>query len=193
MRWILGIDEVGRGPLAGPVGVGIFAVPEGYDMQLLEGVRDSKKLSEAQREKWYSTLTSLPDVKFAVSMASAGHIDRHGIQHAIKSALAHALEKVALDPTMCTVLLDGGLKAPDVYGTQTTIIRGDSSEPCISASSIVAKVTRDRYMIAQADTFPLYGFETHKGYGTEAHRTALRTYGPCALHRATFCKNILRT
>jgi ribonuclease HII len=186
MHWTIGIDEAGRGPLAGPVAVGVCAVPDGFDLNLLAGIRDSKKLSEKQREVWYGTLSTLPEARFAVSMVSAGHIDRHGIQHAIRSALSHALEKLELDPQACTILLDGGLRAPEQYTNQTTIIRGDTSEPTIATAAILAKVTRDRYMVEQAKEYPVYGLELHKGYGTALHMSAIAQHGLCALHRRTF-------
>jgi ribonuclease HII len=190
MRWLIGIDEAGRGPLAGPVAVGVCVAPDGFDLTPLAGIRDSKKLSEKQREGWYGTLTTLPDIRYAVSMVSAGHIDRHGIQHAIRTTLSHALARLALDPRECTVLLDGGLRAPNEYADQTTIVRGDATEPLISAAAILAKVTRDRYMVGQADIYPAYGFEVHKGYGTAKHREAIRVHGVSPLHRSTFCRNI---
>lgn len=187
MRWTIGIDEAGRGPLAGPVAVGVFAVPDDFNLNLLAGIRDSKKLSEKQREAWYATLMPLPTARHRVSMVSAGHIDRHGIQHAIRSALGHALEKLELDSRECIVLLDGGLRAPEQYTNQTTIIRGDNSEPTIAAAAILAKVTRDHYMVERANEYPAYGFDLHKGYGTALHMSAIKQYGLCALHRRTFC------
>jgi len=101
--------------------------------------------------------------------------------------MKQALTQLALDPTECTILLDGGLKAPEHYTSQTTIIKGDATEPVISAAAMLAKVTRDRYMIEQAKKFPQYSFEQHKGYGTQAHREAIATHGLSKLHRASFC------
>jgi ribonuclease HII len=190
--WLIGVDEAGRGPLAGPVAVGIFAIPSFSNTEVFLGVCDSKKLSPKQRAMHYQTLTKHPHTKFAVSMVSASHIDEHGIQNAIRFALSKSLTKLSLDPELCTVLLDGGLTAPTEYRNQQTIIKGDATELCISSASILAKVTRDRHMLEQARRFPAYGFEAHKGYGTRAHCIAIQTYGLSPIHRVTFCRNIIR-
>ncbi len=187
MRWLIGIDEAGRGPLAGPVAVGAFAVSVTYNTDILSGIRDSKTLSERQREAWAGTLATLADARRAVSLVGAPLIDRHGIVWAVRTALARSLSKLSLDPVACTVLLDGGLRAPAAYTDQTTIVRGDASEPVISAAAILAKVARDRHMVQLAARYPAYGFDVHKGYGTVAHRVAIETFGLCAVHRRSFC------
>ncbi len=187
MVWRIGIDEAGRGPLAGPVAVGVFAVPDSFDYAELEGIRDSKVLNEQQREAWYQKLTVLPLARHAVRMVGAPHIDKYGITSAIRIALTDALNVLELDATQCEVLLDGGLHAPKEYIHQHTIIRGDATERCISSAAILAKVTRDYYMIKQDALYPMYGFAGHKGYGTRQHRDALREYGLCRLHRKSFC------
>jgi ribonuclease HII len=183
--WNVGIDEAGRGPLAGPVAVGAFAVDEAFDASVLVGIRDSKVLTLAKRESWYAILTNTPHARWAVALTDASVIDTRGIQYAIRSALSHALNELGV-PDTAHINLDGGLRAPDSFKNQTTIIRGDVTEPLISAGAILAKVTRDRYMV-QADTqYPGYGFAIHKGYGTVAHRKALRALGLCDEHRKTF-------
>lgn len=189
MQWAIGIDEAGRGPLAGPVAVGVFAVPDTFDFTHLANIRDSKTLSEKQREKWFDTLNALPHTRHAVSLVDAQHIDTYGIVHAIRTAMEQALSELALAPKDCTVLLDGGLHAPEAYTDQTTIVKGDATEPVISAAAMLAKVTRDRFMIAQAETFPRYEFERHKGYGTKAHRDAIQQHGLTVLHRKSYCTN----
>jgi ribonuclease HII len=190
-HWVLGIDEVGRGPLAGPVGVGVFALPASADQAALNGIRDSKALTAKAREDWVELLRSHSRARHAVSLVGPRYIDQHGIAPAIRTALKRSLTKLALDPVQCTVYLDGGLKAPEHYADQHTIIRGDSSVPLIAAAAILAKVRRDRYMERMANRYPEYGFAQHKGYGTHAHRTAIGKHGLSPLHRASFCTRIV--
>ncbi len=122
----------------------------------------------------------------------AHEIDGMGISHAIEKAIHIVLDTLSLDPTQTEVLLDGSLKAPKKFSIQTTIIKGDEKIPLIGAASIVAKVIRDRHMEEQARLYPQYGFEKHKGYGTDQHRKAIRKHGPCAIHRKTFLSRILQ-
>ena len=191
MRFVLGIDEAGRGPLAGPVAVGVVAVPEGFAVaQEFPGVADSKKLSEKNREKIFSMLelrVTKGDAQFAVEFESAEAIDREGIAVVIRRAVARGVRSLAQNDgrTMLLILLDGGLKAPAEY-QQETIINGDELVPVISLASIAAKVVRDRRMVEYAQEYPAYGFERHKGYGTRVHYDALRAHGPCAIHRRSF-------
>jgi len=191
MQWIIGIDEAGRGPLAGPVAVGVFAVPVGFDIESLSGIRDSKALSAWQREEWYATLKTLDGVRYAVSQVGPRHIDTKGIVHAVNVAIKRALKRLDIAPECARVLLDGGLGAPVEYSDQVTIIKGDTIEPTISAAAILAKVTRDRYMVRQAQRYPQYGFEQHKGYGTLTHRQSIQQCGFSPLHRTTFCRSIM--
>lgn len=190
MQLLVGIDEAGRGPLAGPVSVGVVAVPTLFDVaREFPGVADSKTLSEDKREKIFELLEERDlsgDVRFSVSLVDAQFIDENGITSAIQKALAQALSHVAPDPAFVQVLLDGSLAAPREYIHQETIIHGDSIKPIISLASIAAKVTRDRLMYQFAIEYPLYGFERHKGYGTVFHRSAIDQHGPCPLHRHTF-------
>ena len=203
MRYLIGIDEAGRGPLAGPVAVGAVLVPVDFDWKLVEGVRDSKKLSEKKREEIFvraGELEKSHSLRYAVSTSSAAYIDRYGIVPAIKRALAEALFKVtvtedgplhAKDGPRYEILLDGGLHAPSQFSTQKSIIRGDDTEPIISLASIMAKVTRDRLMKRLSPKYPEYDFHVHKGYGTLAHRSAIQMYGLSEVHRTTFCSRIL--
>lgn len=195
--WTIGIDEVGRGPLAGPVMVGVAAVPGDFDWALLPGVTDSKKLSEKKREAIYEKATELQaagKLFFAVAEESASVIDEIGIVSAIKRALAQGLAEVALTvgflPGEVRVLLDGGLVAPAEFNNQETIIKGDVKEPVIGLASIVAKVTRDRLMVSHDEQYPGYGLASHKGYGTAAHCAAVRQLGLSAIHRVSFCRNL---
>jgi len=187
MRLTIGIDEAGRGPLAGPVAVGVFAVTSRFDMHTLKGIRDSKVMTPSERDEWYERLTTVPHMSWAVAMSTADTIDRYGIVPAISRALRRALARVATEPGRTSILLDGGLKAPRTYAAQQTIIRGDASEPLIAAAAVLAKVTRDRKMCSYARRYPQYGFERHKGYGTASHRYCIARYGLCSIHRTTFC------
>ncbi len=192
--YLIGIDEAGRGPLAGPVAVGAVLVPSDFDWSVLAGVRDSKKLSEKKREELFEQTHALEQsgsLRFAVATSSARYIDTYGIVPAIKRALAEALSRFDVAPADCRVLLDGSLKAPEEYINQETIIRGDDREPVISLASIMAKVTRDRLMTRLAPKYPAYDFHVHKGYGTAAHRAAIAKSGLSGLHRASFCSRIL--
>ncbi len=201
IRWLIGIDEVGRGPIAGPVTVGAFAVHVDVAKGLkkrVPGLTDSKKLSAKKREEIYTRLmhmmkNEVHNYAHAVVSVSAQQIDKKGISWSIKNALEKCLKK--LEGYGCVgensyVLLDGGLKAPAEYLFQKTIIKGDLSEPVISAASIVAKVTRDSMMVklSQKKKYSGYGFEKHKGYGTRAHYSAIKKYGLSDLHRKTWIK-----
>ena len=194
MRYIIGIDEAGRGPLAGPVAVGAVMVPIDFDWSVLDGVRDSKKLSEKKREEFFARAGELQEsgiLRFSVSTSSAAYIDRYGIVPAIKRALAEALSRFEIEPAECRVLLDGSLRAPEEYIHQETIVRGDDTEPVISLASIMAKVTRDRLMKRLSPKYPAYDFHTHKGYGTVEHRKAIVRFGLSGIHRVSFCSRCL--
>lgn len=186
---MLGVDEAGRGPLAGPVAVGVVAVSEGFDVaKEFPGVADSKKLSEKKREKIFEILearAALGDVRFVVEFESAETIDKDGIATAVRRAVFRGVNALAPDSALAYVELDGSLKAPPEYA-QKTIIGGDASVPLISLASVAAKVSRDRYMLSLAEKFPLYDFAKHKGYGTKAHYEALKRHGLSVVHRRSF-------
>jgi ribonuclease HII len=193
MKYLIGIDEVGRGPLAGPVAVGslVFLKPEAR--KFFRGVRESKQLTEEKREEWFLKIEEAQQkgiINFRVIFQSEKVIDKKGISFAIKKCLEQSLKNLNLDCDDCVVLLDGGLKAPIEYKNQKTIIKGDAKEQVIALASICAKVLRDRKMRKLAKKYPLYGFDVHKGYGTRSHREAIRKYGILALHRVSFCKNL---
>lgn len=188
MRFMLGVDEAGRGPLAGPVAVGIVAVAEGFDVaKEFPGVADSKQLSAKKREKIFGLLEARAaqgDIRFAVEFEDAPSIDTNGISRAVALAVARGVRALS-DPASSRVLLDGLLKAPPEYA-QETIIRGDETVPIISLASIAAKVTRDKIMTELSVAYPTYGFEQHKGYGTRVHYEALDKWGLCVIHRRSF-------
>lgn len=195
-RYLIGIDEVGRGPLAGPVTVAAFAVPVDFDFEVFDGVRDSKKLSSKARVKFANRAKEIKKrAKCFYAIASVGSetIDRRGITGAVRLALGRALGRVVFRlgclPKACRVLLDGSLRAPATFTDQTTIIGGDSKVRIIALASVVAKVHRDAKMKRLAKKFPKYGFEIHKGYGTSVHVKALKKYGPSPIHRRSFIKN----
>ncbi len=189
IKYFVGIDEVGRGPLAGPVAVCAFVWYGERFPKELEGIKDSKKINEKKRGEWYEKILKFKKegkCDFKVVYKSAKYIDEYGISKAIKECLKRALTSLPLNPKKVTVLLDGGLKAPNEYLNQETIIKGDTKEAVISAGAIVAKVSRDKLMKKMGAKFPKYGFEIHKGYGTVAHREAILKFGVCEEHRRTF-------
>ena len=182
---IAGIDEAGRGPLAGPVVVGIAIMkPDSY----IEGVNDSKKVSEKKREKLYEQITA-EAIDWSVGIVDQTEIDKINILNATKKALHMAIENLKVKPDR--ILVDA-IEHIDTCGIPyTSIIKGDAKVYSISASSIIAKVTRDRIMREYDEIYPQYGFAGHKGYGTSAHIQALKEYGPCPIHRTTFIKNFI--
>lgn len=197
VKYIVGIDEVGRGPIAGPVCVVAFkllsvdyqSLVENSKKELKTPLRDSKKLSKKQREKWFDHLKVAKTegvCDFSVSFVSSDNIDKFGISKCIKKALAESLNKLKVSPKEVKVLLDGGLHAPEEYIHQETIIKGDELHPVISLASIVAKVSRDKVMFDYSKTYPQYGFDKHVGYGTKAHYEAIKKYGQTPIHRKTF-------
>ncbi|MDB5195422.1 MAG: ribonuclease [Parcubacteria group bacterium] len=187
--YIVGVDEAGRGPLAGPVAVGTVRVLEGFDIvAAFPGLNDSKKLTEKKREAIFLQLQEeikKGNVSAVVYLASAAKIDAEGIVPSVRGALYKGVRKLLPNPEEGKVFLDGSLKAPPEY-EQETIIGGDGTVPAIMLASVAAKVTRDRLMKKLALEHPLYEFDIHKGYGTKKHYELLRTHGPCALHRLTF-------
>ncbi len=191
---LVGVDEAGRGPLAGPVAVGVVKVPIDFDWALVPGVGDSKQLSEKAREEVYAAASEARRagaLNWSVSLVSAVVIDKKGIVLAVTLAMHRCFKKLRLDAKEVEVKLDGSLSAPSEY-IQETIVKGDAKEPVIGLASIVAKVTRDRYMRRRASlaAFAPYNFATHKGYGTKDHCQAIAEYGLSSEHRASYCKNI---
>ncbi len=194
-KYVIGIDEVGRGPLAGPVTVCAFAVPVQYQKELDSiGARDSKKLSAQKREAIAAKLLALKrqgKCFYQIASSSSHVIDRKGITRAISIALASALKKIGIHPRDADVYLDGSLYAPESYFRQHTVIGGDGKIPVISCASIVAKVHRDALMDKMDLTYPHYGFLDNKGYGTRDHYRAIKSYGLTSIHRLSFLRSIL--
>lgn len=186
----MGIDEAGRGPLAGPVAVGVVLAPAFFDIkENFPGVADSKVLSPKKREELFSLLQSYTDsgaLRYMVVFASPKCIDTQGITRAVRSCIYKGVRTLAPEPDDHHILLDGLLHAPPQY-SQETIIRGDATEPIISLASIAAKVMRDRLMHKMAQRYPGYGFENHVGYATREHRDAIMQLGLCDIHRVTYC------
>lgn len=193
-RFVIGIDEVGRGPLAGPVAVGAVGVTRDM-LRKFRTIKESKQLSAEKREVWTKEILRVAkeqksELRTAVTMVSAKEIDTHGIVSAIKKALTTSIKKLNINPNDCEVLLDGGLKAPLEYKKQRTIIRGDASKTAIAMASVIAKVKRDTYMTNLDKKYPNYGFAQHKGYGTKEHYRALKRKGISPLHRKSFLKSL---
>lgn len=185
MQWVIGIDEAGRGPLAGPVAVGAAAIPvEHNEWEFWKGLKDSKKLSEKKRGEWYGRIQE-EGIVHAVCMVGADVIDREGIVYAVKSGAKEAILQIGIAPEEACVLLDKNIQVGEEW-QQEEFVKGDERIPVIALASIVAKVTRDRHMTAIAKEYPEYGFETHKGYGTKAHYAAIKEQGLCCEHRRTF-------
>ncbi len=189
MKLILGVDEAGRGPLAGPVAIGVVMVRERFNIgREFPGLADSKQLSPLARAKMFKLMQQRMrdgDIQFCVRSTSAERIDQWGLSRAVALATARAVRFLSPSPNGVSIYLDGLLKAPAEYHQQT-IIGGDEAVPVIALASIAAKVTRDRLMTRFAKEFPEYGFEIHKGYGTAHHYKALKKHGPCDIHRRSF-------
>lgn len=183
---ICGIDEAGRGPLAGPVVVAAVIMPRD---SFIEGVNDSKKVSEKKRELLYDLITK-EAIAWGVGIIDQKKIDRINILNATKEGLTTAIKNLEVKPDR--IIVDA-LKGIDTLGIPyTSIIKGDAKCYSIAAASIIAKVTRDRIMRQWDEIYPQYGFEKHKGYGTAMHMQAIREYGLCPLHRRSFTKNIVK-
>ncbi len=191
---LVGVDEAGRGPLAGPVSVGVVVVPYGFDWDLIPGVGDSKRVSPKNREAIFrhtKILASQHILDYCVILVPSHSIDTKGITYTITYGIAQAFKKLTLNTETTQVLLDGLLKAPLSFRYQETIIKGDVQEKVIGLASIMAKVTRDTYMKKIAQKYPDYGFEKHKGYGTKIHCASIKKFGPCVEHRRTFIQRIV--
>ena len=183
-EYICGIDEVGRGPLAGPVVAGAVILPKDCDLLYLN---DSKKLTENKREELYDKIMESA-VSAAIGYGSPERIDEINILQADYEAMKEAIGKLSVKPTL---LLNDAVTLPDMDIKQVPIIKGDAKSASIAAASIIAKVTRDRMMVEYAKIFPEYGFDSNKGYGSAAHIEALKKYGPCPIHRRSFIKNFV--
>ena len=191
--FIAGVDEVGRGPLAGPVVAAAVILPEDFD---IPGIDDSKKLTEKKREALFPVIEEHA-LAYGIGMADHTRIDEINILEATKEAMAQAIEKAAVmlkekhGQDIEHVLFDA-MKIDAVKYPQSSIIKGDAKSVSIAAASVIAKVTRDRMMVELAEKYPHYAFEKNKGYGTKAHYEGLEKAGPCEIHRMSFLKNFLK-
>jgi ribonuclease HII len=187
LRFVAGVDEAGRGPLAGPVVAAAAVLPpewieEGLP-KALEGLNDSKQLTGEQREKFFAELTGRTEVRWAVGRADSDEVDRWNILGATHRAMNSALAQ--LRPAPQHVLVDG-TRVKSMRIPQTPLVQGDARSYSIAAASVLAKVTRDRLMLAFDRQWPDYGFAAHKGYGTPQHLAVLEALGPCPIHRRSF-------
>lgn len=180
---LCGVDEAGRGPLAGPVCAAAVILPRGT---VIEGLNDSKKLSEKKREQLFDVICDTA-LSYAIAFATVEEIEELNILHAAQLAMNRAIEE--LDPKPDLAIIDGN-QAGDIRFPHETVVKGDASCISIAAASILAKVTRDRFMLDMAQQYPMYHFEKHKGYGTKDHYSALREFGPCPIHRPSFLKKL---
>jgi ribonuclease HII len=190
IKYLIGVDEVGRGPLAGPVTVCAFLLPCKNEVEF-PGVKESKQLTHEERVAWLQKINIEKGKKtltYAVSHVSALVIDTIGLTQAINRALKNSLRRLGKAPHECMILLDGGLRAPVEYIYQKTIIKGDEKETVIALASVVAKVSRDRVLVRMSKKYPKYDFHVHKGYGTKIHFERLSLYGPCKIHRRLFLR-----
>ena len=178
-----GVDEAGRGPLAGPVCAAAVILPEGL---VIPGLNDSKKLSEKKREALYDLICA-GAVAYGIAFASVEEIEEYNIKNAAYLAMDRAIAQLKVTPALA--LVDGSDKN-ELAVPAIKVVKGDARCASIAAASILAKVTRDRYMLQLAGEYPVYGFEKHKGYGTAAHYAALREHGPCPAHRPTFLRKM---
>jgi len=185
IQTICGIDEAGRGPLAGPVVVAAVIMPKD---SMIEGVNDSKKVSEKKREALYEQITN-EALCYAVGIIDQKEIDEINILNATKKGLTLAIKELKIKPER--ILVDALTNIDTGNIPYTSIIKGDAKSYSIAAASIIAKVTRDRIMREWDEIYPQYGFEKHKGYGTKVHIEAIKEYGICPLHRLSFVKNII--
>ena len=180
---LCGVDEAGRGPLAGPVCAAAVILPRGI---VIEGLNDSKKLSEKRREALYDEIVRVA-IACGVAFASVEEIEEKNILEATFLAMNRAIGKLSVRPALA--LIDGN-RDKGIAVPSRCVIGGDGKCADIAAASILAKVTRDRYMLEMAESYPQYGFEKHKGYGTAAHYAAIREYGPSPIHRMSFLRKM---
>lgn len=187
LQRLAGVDEAGRGPLAGPVVAGAVVIPrvfaESEEHGLLAGLTDSKRLSSSAREEFYGILHNSPGVEIGIGVADSSEIEFINVLRATHAAMARAVQTL---PCLPDHILVDGLAVQGFPRESTAVVRGDSKSLSIAAASIVAKVYRDARMVEFDAIYPQYGFARHKGYGTAAHIQALFEYGPCPIHRATF-------
>lgn len=193
IKYLAGVDEAGRGPIAGPVAVAVVSWPKSKSLDILKeiGVGDSKKLTAKKRRSvydWAIKERGKGELLFAGTLVSEKTIDKKGIVFAIRHGVATCLSRLEISPDDLSIKLDGNLLAPEIYKNQETIIGGDGKDLLIGLASVIAKVTRDDFMEKISVDYPDYGFSKHKGYGTKAHYEAIKIHGICNIHRKSFIK-----
>jgi ribonuclease HII len=181
-KLVCGVDEAGRGPLAGPVCAAAVILPEGLE---IEGLNDSKKLTEAKREKLFDIIIEKA-ISYSVAFGTVEEIEEHNILNATFIAMNKAIDGLDVAPDYA--LIDGNRVPKGIKIDCETVVKGDAKSASIAAASVLAKVTRDRLLLRYAEKYPEYGFEKHKGYGTAAHYDAVREHGLCPVHRPSFFK-----
>lgn len=181
---VCGVDEAGRGPLAGPVCAAAVILPKG---KIIDGVNDSKKLSEKKREQLFDVITD-EAIAYGTGWASVEEIEKINILNAAMLAMKRAVEELKVKADFAYI---DGNKVPDLDIPCAAVVKGDAISMSIAAASILAKVSRDRLMLEYAKQYPEYMFEKHKGYGTKVHNEAILKYGPCPIHRMSFLKKLL--
>lgn len=186
IRLICGVDEAGRGPLAGPVCAAAVILPPNIE---IPGLNDSKKLSDKRRRELFPIIKEKA-IAYGIAFADEKEIDSINILQATFLAMQRAIDQLSIKPEFA--LIDGN-REKDFGLPVQTVVQGDSRSASIAAASILAKVTRDDYMMQMAETYPQYAFDIHKGYGTKAHYAALQEYGPCPIHRMSFLKKLYGT
>ena len=182
---VCGVDEAGRGPLAGPVCAAAVILPADIE---IEGLNDSKKLSEKKREELYDVITKKA-IAYGIAFGTLDEIENFNILNATFLAMNRAIDSLSVKPDFA--LVDGNRVPKDINIPCEIVIKGDAKSSSIAAASILAKVTRDRLLYDYDKEFPMYGFAKHKGYGTKAHYDAIKEYGVCKYHRLSFLKNVL--
>lgn len=182
---VCGVDEAGRGPLAGPVCAAAVILPEGV---IIDGVNDSKKLSEKKRESLFDVIREQA-LSYSVAYATVDEIEEINILNATMLAMRRAID--GLDIKADYAMIDGN-KIPPIDIDAECIVKGDAKSMSIACASILAKVSRDRLLYKYAEEYPMYGFDKHKGYGTKVHREAILKYGPCPYHRKSFLKKLYK-
>ena len=182
---VCGVDEAGRGPLAGPVCAAAVILPEGV---IIDGVNDSKKLSEKKRESLFDVIREQA-LSYSIAYATVDEIEEINILNATMLAMRRAID--GLDMKADYAMIDGN-KIPPIDIDAVCIVKGDAKSMSIACASILAKVSRDRLLYKYAEEYPMYGFDKHKGYGTKVHREAILKYGPCPYHRKSFLKKLYK-
>lgn len=183
IQYICGVDEAGRGPLAGPVCAAAVILPANVE---ISGLNDSKKLSDKKRRELFPIIKETA-LAYAIAFSDEKEIDTINILQATFLAMQRAIDQLSIVPELA--LVDGN-RAKDFGVPVHTVVHGDSLSASIAAASVLAKVTRDDYMLEQSNKYPQYAFDIHKGYGTKAHYAAISQYGPCEIHRMTFLKKL---